>query len=759
MTAALAGLSLIALRGAPPATAANGECPNAEFRTGHSADLPDCRAYEQVTPADKGGVDLLMADPTMVSSSGERIFFQAPGAFPGAPSAQGHSNYLAERGGGGWSKESLDPRLPLRLLPAVPYYAFDADLSRGLLAHEDPPALVADEPSGNFDLYVRHPDGEHSLVTDRELVNTVSDPAPSGAEVKVVSGDLTHVVFDPVEGYAYHPDDREHVIYYANSRTGEVSYFAFVPDESTADPDDELPAGRVAGAFNEVTAGAGTSIPHWTQGAVSEDGTRVFFTASRSVSGTFPINGAQIYVRVGRGAPGARTVRVSAPEAGVSDPTEEVFAAWFRAASADGSRVLFTSCERLTADSTADSSDGFTRTRSCPFVDLDTTKSDLYLFDVEAGDLVALTGTEMTANDDTSVPADVLGFVGASEDASRAYFVARGNLTEDASGSGPKLYLWEQGAGLRLAATLAPEDITDPFSTNGSTGEIWLSPINADREARVTPDGGHLAFASHASLEPGFDDGGHRQVYVYDAVEDSVACASCVGSGPATADATLRRGGDTPPTPRFVQRNLVDDGSLVFFDTAAALLARQDRNAKRDVYGFDTERGELFLVSSGSSGYGSRFVNASPSGDDVFFKTREQLLSTDTDDLVDIYDARVGGGFPEPDPPPEDCGLDCQGESAPPPAQEAIGSGAFAGAGNLVACGVLVHRRARVHRRADIRQHQARRLARRARRAPDPRARRLVRQARRFHRRSRLLRRHELRLTRRIQRCVSERSE
>src|SRR5215831_6559219 len=39
--------------GASPALADT--CPNAQFRVGPSAHLPDCRAYEQVSPVDKAG--------------------------------------------------------------------------------------------------------------------------------------------------------------------------------------------------------------------------------------------------------------------------------------------------------------------------------------------------------------------------------------------------------------------------------------------------------------------------------------------------------------------------------------------------------------------------------------------------------------------------------------------------------------------------------------------------------------------------------
>src|SRR5262249_27761794 len=109
-------------------------------------------------------------------------------------------------------------------------------------------------------------------------------------------------------------------------------------------------------------------------------------------------------------------------------------------------------------------------------------------------------------------------------------------------------------------------------------------------------------------------------------------------------------------------------------------------NGVTDVYEWETPGGEgscevgsasysllnegcLYLISIGKSKYPSLFADASTSGNDVFFFTRDKLVGQDEDELQDVYDARVGGGlksqFPEPPVPCE--GLDaCHG-----PKQEA----------------------------------------------------------------------------------------
>lgn len=93
---------------------------------------------------------------------------------------------------------------------------------------------------------------------------------------------------------------------------------------------------------------------------------------------------------------------------------------------------------------------------------------------------------------------------------------------------------------------------------------------------------------------------------------------------------------------RNLQRGASEDGSVVFNSSDA--LVPNDVNGKEDVY--EWKNGEAYLISSGTSGDPSFYASASKSGDDVFFATREPLVASDRDQLLDVYDAQVGGGFP-----------------------------------------------------------------------------------------------------------------
>jgi hypothetical protein len=128
-------------------------------------------------------------------------------------------------------------------------------------------------------------------------------------------------------------------------------------------------------------------------------------------------------------------------------------------------------------------------------------------------------------------------------------------------------------------------------------------------------------------------------------------------------------------------RNLLADGRRAFFETARPLVTADENNAI-DVYEWEDNdldgEGDLRLISSGRGATDSKFLDASLSGNDVFFTSRVRLVGIDADNQVDLYDARVGGGIaaqnPAPAPPPCE-GDDCQGTLSGAPFLPGVGSG------------------------------------------------------------------------------------
>jgi hypothetical protein len=89
------------------------------------------------------------------------------------------------------------------------------------------------------------------------------------------------------------------------------------------------------------------------------------------------------------------------------------------------------------------------------------------------------------------------------------------------------------------------------------------------------------------------------------------------------------------------------------------------------------------LISTGTSTSNSHFLDASASGGDVFFLTGQALVGWDTDANYDIYDARIGGGVPEPVAAPLGCSGDtCRGPLAAAPSTGSPGSATLDGGGN-----------------------------------------------------------------------------
>ncbi len=96
-----------------------GPCPNDLFRIENpsaasldysSANLPDCRAYEQASPPDKNAGDITGIVPLAKASlDGSAIGYLSSAGVPGGVGSQDIPSYLASRGEGTWSTHGMLP--------------------------------------------------------------------------------------------------------------------------------------------------------------------------------------------------------------------------------------------------------------------------------------------------------------------------------------------------------------------------------------------------------------------------------------------------------------------------------------------------------------------------------------------------------------------------------------------------------------------------------------------------------------------------
>ena len=148
-------------------------------------------------------------------------------------------------------------------------------------------------------------------------------------------------------------------------------------------------------------------------------------------------------------------------------------------------------------------------------------------------------------------------------------------------------------------------------------------------------------------------------------------------------------------TSALYQPRYLSDSGRLFFDSPDGLVA-QAGDGKENVYEYEPEQvgscghssGCIGLISSGTSGQESAFLDASENGDDVFFMTTAQLVPADTDDAYDIYDAHVCSESSPCTSPPSNPESECESASgcrAIAPAQPAFQtptSAVFQGPGN-----------------------------------------------------------------------------
>ncbi|HTA32593.1 MAG TPA: hypothetical protein VK721_04130 [Solirubrobacteraceae bacterium] len=702
----LAAIWLGSIEAAPAVAAA---CSNAQFRVGPSEQLPDCRAFEQVSPTETGGLDAVTLQPPQPAQSsacedGEPCtlaYMNVGAAFGGAPGNEFDNAYLATRDPTGWQTTPLSPptlQEPANGLAKVAY-AFSGDLSQAIL-RVPLQQLTEGAPAGVYNLFLRQPGGAYSLLTPN------SPPEPP------VAGCGRCFEHEDVPAFAGASSDLAHVIFEANDSLVQDAPGKGVPNlYETAGgrvqlverlPDGEIPAhGAQAGGGISAIDEASGELDH----AISADGSHVVFEAK--ADGGLPDAQQQGKTELYDRIDASSTVEISAPAPGAQPKRCETSRgicdaepARFWAASADGSLVYFTSKAALTKESNTGSE---VRTQQeleeqrereeegIPEPEAQNPGEDLYRYDVDTRTL-----TDLTADAAARNGAEVLGVVGASSDGSRVYFVAKADLAGAAEAGEPNLYLWDGASKPTFIATLkAPDKGEETHVEAEDKGEAF--PYESDVEdwtqhptmsqAYVTPDGEHLAFMSVNPLT-GYDNIDQRtgkadpEVYEYDAETGVLVCASCdAGDVPPLGSAFIGATLDERASTAFHQpRSLSDDGGRLFFSSPDPLVPGLQGGSDKL---FEYENGAAQLISGSEAGGEAVFLDASASGDDVFFATREPLTATDADELLDVYDARVDGGLSMPIVPTPCQGSACQEPYGSPPSLAAPISAVFVGQGNL----------------------------------------------------------------------------
>jgi hypothetical protein len=589
-------------------------CANALLRTAFSSLLPDCRAYELVTPPDTNGRAPVGVEfegggfaTRQVSPTGDKVPFRVEGGllpgFGGTGGLKGDP-YLATRTPAGWSTTLTGPSAVEAT--AISPGTNSPDQGYSFWEATEGPALLGKRGTS----YVRYPDGHSEVVGQGSLG---IDPEATGSLISEGGG---HIVF----------------------RTG-VLILPAKQLEPEAAPDgtsaiyDRTPDGIthvVSLKPGDAPFSAGENALY--QGA-SPDGVGVAFVVNNT-----------LYLRY-------------------NDETSfEIGEGITFAGVAEGGRRIF-------------------------YIE----NGNLEAFDVAGGSVVEFANTAAEV-----IPVTI------SADGSTAYFISKTAVSgagTNPAGARPKsdgqnLYRSKEGQ-LTFVGTVTERDVVG--STSGEKHDglgLWVKALESSGllgkvPARTTPDGTVFLFKSRAPLTS-YDPEGHAEIYRYDTARGELRCLSCNPTGAsAQSDATLQsenREGSELYSEIVWPENLRADGQRAFFESSEPLVPG-DVDGRQDVYEWEAEGlgsctqpgGCIYLISSPQSHRNEYLWAVSRSGDDVFFLSSDLLVGADADETPSIYDARVGGGFPEA------ATAECQGEgcrprltpppSLPPAATPVRGSG------------------------------------------------------------------------------------
>jgi hypothetical protein len=667
--------------------------------------LLDGRGWELVSLIDKHGADLQGIGETGVveaAADGSAVTYLATAATEAeAPGNANAVQVFSGRGAGGWGSCDID--LPHEVAPGPSvgfgqeYAAFSRDLGLGLV-----------RPAGKF-----VPSIAPEASEDTPLLAGLSGVCGGARVFKplVTAGNVKTGLPFGEEGACPSNLFCGPKFQAANSELSAVVLQSSVPltegvpagglyEWSGGEllPVSMLPSGAAVGGAVGTQIGQKFSS---SRGAVSGDGSRVVWSA-----------GGRLFVwdrALGF------SIRVDKAASGVTVAGREE--SLFQYMTPDGDHVFFTDTQRLTTNSGAA-----------------TSNPDLYECTVVTegegephcalNDLTPANGGEA---------AGVQGLVfGGSDDGGRVYFVANGTLGSGPSASGEQpvkgncgtssgveecnLFVSDEGR-VSLVAVLSGDDAGDWGSASAATLQKLTGSVSDDGEWLVFMSDRELTGYDNHDVVSGRSD---EEVYEY-RVGSGVVCVSCDPSGLLPSGVEYGKlnndvaGGDRVwPLGQWIaasvpgwtpfrleeaqyQPRYLSQSGRVFFNSSDGLVP-SDHNGTEDVYEYEppevgsctttsasyssTSQGCIGLVSSATSGEESGFLDASESGDDVFFLTAAQLSHRDTDTSLDVYDARVDAA-PEAEPArPVECAGDACQTPVAPPEDLTPGSLTYHGSGN-----------------------------------------------------------------------------
>jgi hypothetical protein len=636
-------------------------CPNEGIREAQGATLlPDCRAYELVTPPDTNGRVPTMLDfgrtifgvsfvTEPASFDGESLVFGIEGgSLPGIEGGGGfHDAFEARRGQDGWQSsfagltgfQSSEPSIGG--FPANHGYSFFEAAGKGSLV-----------PSG-------HGIGAHYVHRPGGVIDPLCSPEPSGDFEWIGCGSLGA---DPRASGKYISPDGGHIILETGAELGAeaIQLEPCAAPTGTSSVYDRTLDGITHCISVKPGGGSFGAGERATYVGASADGTAVAFEV-----------GAETYVRVDLSA----TVEVPTP------------GTIFGGLSRDGNQLVY-----LRPNATE------------PLFDpagAEIPQGEIFTMDTSTGAAAPI------GSGDEAV------LVSVSPDGSHLYFSSPDVLTgetnaqgENAEAGEANLYLWD-GSAIHFVTTLDESDLSGRevgevkvgglglWVTNSVGPNITSSAGPGSDPSRTTSGGSVFIFESRASLAP-YQNGGHSEIYRYDADDGSLLCLSCNPTGTAAAsDAQLQSDppdllATFPPVNAATHiANVTADGKAVFFQSADRLVSA-DHDGKSDVYEWEAQGtggcvkadGCISLISGGQSAGDDYLYAMTPDGSDVFFLSSDLLSAPDQDKTPSVYDARTAGGFPPPPPPPGGClGEACQ-PTAVAPDDPTPASAAFSGPGD-----------------------------------------------------------------------------